>query len=70
MRGAAQTHENTHMANQLEPAEVSVACDSHDAILYVSTELDLCSLTEAPACGDLKTAYVVWYAIDPSAALA
>lgn len=66
--GRSQAHENTHMANQLEPAEVGVACDSHDAILYVNTELNLCSLTEATACGDLENAYVVRYAIDPSAA--
>lgn len=31
----SQTHANADMANQLEPAEVSVACDGHDAIFGV-----------------------------------
>ena len=30
VEGRSQTHANVDLANQLEPAKVSVACDSHE----------------------------------------
>lgn len=44
VEGRSQKHAgaNADVANQLEPGEVSVACDSHDAMFRILTCLHTC----------------------------